>query len=132
MNTMIALMIGVAVMLGLVVLYNLSELSFVEKVCEYTTLKVLGLQERVIRGMILTQNLIVGVIGVIAGIPLGKAFTHAMFSDMGETQDMVEVITVNSYLTASAGAIVIALAAGLMMSGRIRHMNMVDALKSNE
>lgn len=132
MNTMIALMIGVAVMLGLVVLYNLSELSFVEKVREYTTLKVLGLQERVIRGMILTQNLIVGVIGVIAGIPLGKAFTHAMFSDMGETQDMVEVITVNSYLTASAGAIVIALAAGLMMSGRIRHMNMVDALKSNE
>lgn len=132
MNTMIALMIGVAVMLGLVVLYNLSELSFVEKVREYTTLKVLGLQERVIHGMILTQNLIVDVIGVIAGIPLGKAFTHAMFSDMGETQDMVEVITVNSYLTASAGAIVIALAAGLMMSGRIRRMNMVDALKSNE
>ena len=82
--------------------------------------------------MILTQNLIVGVIGVIAGIPLGRAFTHAMFSDMGETQDMVEVITVNSYLTASAGAIVIALTAGLMMSGRIRRMNMVDALKSNE
>ena len=53
----IALMIGVAVMLGLVVLYNLSELSFVEKVREYTTLKVLGLQERVIRGMILTQHL---------------------------------------------------------------------------
>lgn len=132
MNTMIVLMISVAVMLGLVVLYNLSELSFVEKVREYTTLKVLGLQERVIRGMILTQNLIVGVIGVIAGIPLGRAFTHAMFSDMGETQDMVEVITVNSYLTAAAGAIVIALTAGLMMSGRIKRMNMVDALKSNE
>ena len=55
MNTMIALMIGVAVMLGLVVLYNLSELSFVEKVREYTTLKVLGLQEKVIRFHIIIQ-----------------------------------------------------------------------------
>lgn len=132
MNMMIAIMIIAAVVLGLVVLYNLSELSFVEKVREYTTLKVLGMKEGIIKWMILMQNLLVGVLGVAAGIPLGKLFLYAMFKDMGDSQDMVAVVTLNSYLLSAIGSLCIAALAGFMMSGKVRKMDMVDALKSNE
>ena len=57
MNLMIGMMVGGAVILGVVVLYNLGVLSFLEKMREIATLKVLGFRSSKIRGILQKQNM---------------------------------------------------------------------------
>lgn len=59
----------VATILAVLVIYNLGILSFTEMEREIATLKVLGFKTRVLRKLLLTQNIIFTSIGFILGIP---------------------------------------------------------------
>lgn len=132
MSTIVYLLGIAAVILGLVVLYNLSELSFVERIREYATLKALGMGEQVIRKMIALQNFIIGGMGVLLGIPLGKALLELMLYSMGDQSDMRGVIMEKSYLTAMAVTFGVVGISCFLMSFRTKRINMVDALKGVE
>ncbi|HBL67575.1 MAG TPA: cell division protein FtsX, partial [Firmicutes bacterium] len=69
MTVMIAVLIFGAVVLALVVLYNLGILSFIERQRELATLKVLGFRTRKIRSLLITQNFWLTGVGIIVGIP---------------------------------------------------------------
>lgn len=49
MKTMIILIIGIAVVLGSVIIYNLGILSYTEKQYQFSTLKVLGFSDKKIK-----------------------------------------------------------------------------------
>lgn len=132
MTTIVYLLGTAAVILGLVVLYNLSELSFVERIREYATLKALGMGEQVIRKMIALQSFIIGGMGVLLGIPLGKALLELMLYSMGDQSDMRGVIMEKSYLTAMAVTFGVVGISCFLMSFRTKRINMVDALKGVE
>ncbi|MBO6215342.1 MAG: ABC transporter permease, partial [Lachnospiraceae bacterium] len=65
------ILIVMAVTMGVVVLYNLGELSYIEKIREIATLKVLGFQSGFIRLILLQQNLTITFIGAVFGVPAG-------------------------------------------------------------
>ncbi|MBE5846310.1 MAG: FtsX-like permease family protein [Lachnospiraceae bacterium] len=132
MSTMINIMVVCGVALGLIVLYNLSELSFVEKERDYTTLKVLGMQAGTVRGIIFTELLVIGVIGILLGVPLGLEFLRLMWTTMGESVDIAPVVFASSYVRSALITIGVIVVSCLLICLRTRHMNMVDALKSNE
>ena len=71
MNTMIAMLITVAVILGVVVLYNLGIMSYTERSREMATLKVVGFGDKKISRILLGQNMWISLAGVILGLPLG-------------------------------------------------------------
>lgn len=132
MSTIVYLLGTAAIILGLVVLYNLSELSFVEKLREYATLKALGMGNTTLKRIIALQNFIIGVLGTLFGIPLGNILLEFMFASMGDSSDMHAVISQGSYITAALVTMGVVWVSCLLMSARLKKIDMVDALKGVE
>ena len=71
MDMMVYLLVGGALLLGIVVLYNLGTMSYTERYREMATLKVVGFRDKRIGRLLAEQNLVLSVIGIIIGVPLG-------------------------------------------------------------
>ncbi len=132
MNMMVAILIVAAVILGAVVLYNLGVLSFVEKTREIATLKVLGFRSKKIQGILQMQNIFITVIGIIAGIPMGYLFLVMLCGSLSEREDLYPRIAVMSYVLAVIGTFAVSVFVNAMLSGKVKTIDMVDALKGVE
>lgn len=132
MNIMVGVLIIAAVILGVVVLYNLGVLSFIEKTREIATLKVLGFSSRKIRGILQTQNIWVTLGGILIGLPTGFQFLVAICSSMSESQDMVPIVSIQSYLYSIVGTFLVSILVNTVLSGKVKTIDMVDALKGVE
>jgi len=131
-NLMISMMVGAAVVLGIVVLYNLGVLSFVEKMREIATLKVLGFKSRRIRGILQTQNIWITAGGILCGMPVGFLFLIMMCTAMSDDMDILPVVSIPSYIISILGTFAISIAVNFFLSGKVKTIDMVDALKGVE
>ena len=127
------LMSGAALGLAFVVLYNMGILNFVERCREYATLKVLGYHQREIRRLIITENALVGGLGVLLGILPGWWLTGVVFRSC-ETDTMVFASTVSaaSVLLACAATFLFSCLITALLTRKVRTIDMVEALKSVE
>lgn len=132
MNSIIVILIGAAVILGSVVLYNLGVLSFYERVRELATLKVLGFQYKRLQRLLMMQNVILSVIGCLIGIPAGKLMLKILMNTMGDSFDMPGLISIKSYLFAVAGTFALSIVVTRFLSSKLKTIDMVSALKSVE
>ena len=90
---MVSILIFFAVLLAIVVLYNLGILSFTEIEREIATLKVLGFKTGDLRKLLLTHNIIFTAIGFILGIPLGFYLMTLMMDAAGESLYYIPSLT---------------------------------------
>ncbi len=132
MNMMITMMVSAAVILGIVVLYNLGVLSFVEKTREIATLKVLGFQTRRVRAILQTQNIWITLLGILVGLPIGNGLLVLMCQTMSDDMDMVPVVGLSSYLISIGGTFIVSVGVNFLLSGKVKTIDMVDALKGVE
>lgn len=132
MLMMVVILIVAAVMLGVVVLYNMGVLSFIEKIREISTLKVLGFSTKTIRNILQKQNIWITAIGCIIGIPLGNALLAMIFGTMGDSMDYVAIVSPKSYLFSVVGTFLVSVIVNRLLSGKVRTINMVEALKGVE
>lgn len=132
MNTIIVILIGAAVILGVVVLYNLGVISFYERVRELATLKVLGFQYKRLQRLLQLQNIWLSTVGCIIGIPAGKLMLQVLMLSMGDSFDMPAVIHVSSYVLSVAGTFLLSLIITRLLSWKLKNIDMVSALKSVE
>lgn len=132
MSLMIVMMVTGAVILGVVVLYNLGVLSFVEKTREIATLKVLGFKSRKIRGILLKQNVWITTVGVLVGVPIGYYLLILICQTLPDTMDMAPLIYLPSYLYSILGTYAVSIGVNVILSGKVNTINMVDALKGVE
>ncbi|EMS69302.1 ABC transporter permease [Ruminiclostridium cellobioparum] len=132
MNIMVYILITGAVLLAVVVLYNLGVLSFTERLRELATLKVIGFQSKKIRHLLLTQNIWLTVTGIVPGIFLGKWLILLMLSFMGDSFDMMCIITGFNIITSTIITFVLSVLVSFMFSGKIKRIDMVSSLKGVE
>jgi len=132
MYTMIGILIFAAIVLGVVVLYNLGVLSMVEKSREMATLKVLGFDSRKIRAILSQQNIWITFCGIIMGFPFGFAILGMMFKDMPDAMDFSIVVNPPSYAYAVMGTFLLSMTVNRVLSKKIETIDMVDALKGQE
>lgn len=136
MMDMMYLMIGIlvigAAILDVVVLYNMGSLSYVEKIREIATLKVLGFNTKAIRQILLKQNVWVTLAGIIIGMPLGKIFLDELFKTLGDSMDYPAIISVGAYGISAAATFLFSMAVNSVLSRKVKTVNMVDALKGVE
>lgn len=132
MNAMVYIMVIAAVLLGVVVLYNLGVLSFVEKVREVATLKVLGFKSSKIRNILQKQNIWLTVIGIGFGLYSGWGMLYVICTTVSDTLDMFPIISAATYLISIAGTFAVSVAVNFMFSGKVKTIDMVDALKGVE
>jgi len=132
MNVMIIILIIAAVILGIVVLYNLGVLSFHERERELTTLKVMGFQYKVLRKLLQMQNIWLTLGGAFLGIPAGYLLLSYMLKFMGDSFDMTAKISMLSYCVSILGTLFLSVIVNWFLSRKLQKIDMVSALKSVE
>ena len=124
------LMKVVAFVLVIIVLYNLSILSFLERTKEYNTFRVLGFHFGEIRKLASFENIIILVIGTLLGIPLGSKFLElycATFSN--DTLKIYSALKNASLIIVCCTVFVCTVITTVLLSRRIKKIDMVQALK---
>ena len=132
MNAVVYIMVIGAILLGMVVLYNLGVLSFVEKTREVATLKVLGFKSSKIRNILQKQNIWLTVIGIGVGLYAGWGLLYIICTTVSDTLDMFPIITIPTYLYSVGGTFMVSILVNFMFSGKVKTIDMVDALKGAE
>lgn len=132
MNAIIGIMILAAVVLGVVVVYNLGILSFQEKARDLATLRVLGFQYNRLVKILRKQNFWLAFTGILLGIPAGYILVSYLLRFMGDNLDMSPHIRFGTCLVSGAGIVVLSLVVGIFVNKKLKKINMVDALKSVE
>ena len=129
---MVSILIFFAVLLAIVVLYNLGILSFTEIEREIATLKVLGFKTADLRKLLLTQNIIFTAIGFILGIPLGFYLMTLMMDAAGESLYYIPSLTLGNIILSGVITFTVSIVVNLLFSSKIGNLNMVEALKDVE
>jgi putative ABC transport system permease protein len=132
MDGMVLILVTAAVILGIVVLYNLGIMSCVERSRELATLKVLGFRSRKIGRLLISQNVWLTVIGVVLGLPAGVLTLRWMVSALASEYEMKLTLGPATYLVSVLLTFGVSLAVGLMVARKNRSIDMVAALKTEE
>lgn len=128
----IIILILAAALLGSIVLYNLGSLSFMERIRELATLRVLGFFPREIRSLLNKQNIWMTSIGILLGIPSGMALIKVLLSTMSDSLDFVMVISPLTYVISITGTFMLSLLVNFIQCSKIKRIDMVSSLKSVE
>ena len=128
-----AMIISFAVLLVIVVLYNLGSLNFVERTRDYATLRVLGFHKKEIRNITMIENVATTFIGWVLGIPLGFWFMAQYVRTFSTIQlEYTPYYSVVVLALASIVAWLFSLSTTFFISRRIQKLDMVEALKGVE
>ena len=132
MNVMVMMFVIGAVVLGIVVLYNLGAMSYVERSRELATLKVLGFRDKHIGKLLISQNIWLTVAGVIIGLPAGIGVLQALLIMLGDEYELKLCLGVLTYSVSLLVTFGVSLAVGLMVARKNKKIDMVGALKGAE
>ena len=133
LSSVFMMLTGIALALAFVICYNMGLMNFVERLREYATLKVLGYHQKEIRNLILSENIIISVLGVLCGVFPGYLFTDLiMHSCEPEAAYYPGMPTVQSVVLACVLTFGFSIFIQLLLTRNVRKIDMVEALKSVE
>lgn len=133
MKSMIVLIIGIAILLGSIIIYNLGILSYIEKQYQFATLKVLGFKDKKIKKIFIKQNNWIAIISIIIGLPLGYYLTDWLFKTaIEEHYDFGASIKIMTYIISAIGTYIVSYLVSLFLARKVKNIDMVTSLKSNE
>lgn len=120
-------------LLALIVLYNLNNINISERIRELSTIKVLGFYNNELTMYIYRENIILTVLGIVAGLVLGF-FEHRYVLQTVELDMLMFSPDVHplSYLYATLITLFFTLVVGIVVYFKLKKVDMIEALKSNE
>ncbi len=133
LNLVIWVIVFCAALLGAIVLYNLTNININERIREIATIKVLGFNAAETSAYVFKENIMLTVMGVVVGLPLGRWFLD--FVMMNIKIDMVWFktrATAPSYIYSVLLTILCALVVDFIFHHKLQKINMAEALKSVE
>lgn len=133
LDSIFKLIIHFAILLVVIVLYNLGSLNFVERRHDYATIMVLGYRPIHLAMMSLLETLLTTLTGWLIGVPLGQWFLGQYLAQFSTpTMHYSSSISQQSYLIASLITWGTTILTALLMSLRLRTIDLVEALKETE
>lgn len=129
MNLMIYVLVGFALLLAFIVLYNLGTMSYVERYRELATLKVLGFKDKKIRRILVSQNVFTSIVGIAIGCPVGYGALVLLYKLLASEYEMVVTCAWYVYVVSIALTFLVSLIVSLLVSIKIKKINMVESLK---
>ena len=132
-DSVVVVLVVAAALLAFVVLYNLTNINITERIREIATLKVLGFTPHEVNAYIYRETLLLSVIGAIFGLVLGVFMEGYVITTAEVDQVMFgRDIHATSFAIAFVLTMVFSIVVTLAMRGKLRAINMVESLKSNE
>ena len=132
MDGMVLILVFAAIILGIVVLYNLGVMSYVERSRELATLKVLGFKSKKIGRLLISQNIWLTVIGVILGLPAGVGTLYWLLAALASEYELKLTLGPVTYLVSVLLTFGVSLFVGWMVARKNKKIDMVEALKNAE
>lgn len=122
-----------AAALAFVVLFSLTSINIDERIRELATIKVLGFYDREVSSYVYRENILLTVLGALLGLVFGF-FMHGYILTTMEKDVLkfTRYISPQSYLYAFLLTIGFSLIVNLIMNRRLKKIDMVESLKSNE
>ena len=133
LDLVVVVVVLCAGVLGVIVLYNLTNININERIREIATIKVLGFNARETGMYVFKENLVLSAFGVLVGIPMGKLLLEFVMSQI--KIDMIWIkplLTMPSLLASVALTICSALVVDCLFYSSLDRINMAEALKSVE
>ena len=133
LNQIMEVLILVAVLLAVVILYDLTNLNVSERIRELSTIKVLGFHRRETGAYVFRENNALTFLGMLVGLPLGKWLHAYVMSQIRIDTIAFDVriawqsVVFSMLLTAVFAAIV-----NVVMYFKLRRISMAESLKSIE
>ena len=133
LDVVVWLVIGCAGALAFIVLFNLSNINITERVREIATIKVLGFYSRETGAYVFRENLVLTIMGIVVGIPLGVLLNGFIISQIKVDMFIIkETLFPISYLLTVVLVILFMRIADWVMRGKIEAIDMAESLKSIE
>jgi putative ABC transport system permease protein len=118
--------------LAFVVLYNSSILNFAERTRDLTTLQVLGFHQKEIRSLVLTENILSVILGLIFGIPVGKVLADIVAGGLSDQMDLVSKVSLSTVVLSFIITVIFALIINSIVAKKMKNIDMLESLKSVE
>ncbi len=133
MNAVVALIICCAGALAFIVLFNLSNINITERVREIATIKVLGFYAGETGAYVFRENMVLTLIGIVAGLPLGVWLHRFVMSriQVDMVAFAVEIMPISFVYTVLI-VLLFFIVVDLVMRPRIEAIDMAESLKSIE
>lgn len=133
MNLVMIVIIISAGCLAFVVLYNLNNINVSERIRELSTIKVLGFYDNEVTMYIVRENVILTLLGVVTGSIFGNLLhMFIIYTAETDTMMMYPEVSILSHILSAAITIFFSTIVMMIMHVKLKKVNMIDALKSNE
>ena len=133
LNQIMEVLILVAVLLAVVILYNLTNLNVSERIRELSTIKVLGFHTSETTMYIYRETILLSLLGILAGYGFGEWLHRYIITEVPPDEVMFDPAI--SWIALGAPAIVVAVALavlGWIVYRQLETVDMLEALKSVE
>lgn len=133
LDSIVLIFVVLSGLLAFIVLYNLTNINISERVRELSTIKVLGFFDKELTMYIVRENIIFTLLGIIGGFGIGYVLTDFILRQASmENIIFPLVITWKAYALSSILTILFTVIVMIVTHFKLKHINMIDALKSNE
>lgn len=117
--------------LGFSIVYNATIISLGEREMEFSSMRVLGFSKNEIFGIVLRENMVITILGIIIGIPVGNYMGSAMGQMYSNEIYTMEIAgSMKSYLMACFFTVFFIILAQLATYKKINKLNFLQALKN--
>lgn len=133
LNLVVWILIISAGLLAFIVLYNLNNINISERIRELSTIKVLGFYNNEVTMYVYRENILLTILGVGLGLLLG-VLEHMYVLQTVEVDIAMfsPVIHWLSYVYSALITVFFSVVVGIVMYFKLKHVDMIEALKSNE
>ena len=133
LSAVVSILLIAAGLLAFVVLYNLNHINIAERKRELATLKVLGCYDSEVNAYIFRENVILTILGILMGFVIGILLHQYVIISLEVDLIMFgRSIALLSFFSGSVLTMIFSFVVTIVMSKRIKGIDMIESLKSVE
>lgn len=131
LNQIMEVLVLVAVLLAVVILYNLTNINVSERIRELSTIKVLGFYDKEVTLYIYRETMLLTAIGIVVGFGLGEWLHQFILTSVPPNDAMFNpALSSISFLVPTVIIVIVTILLGFIINRRLKNVDMLEALKS--
>ncbi|MER0122804.1 FtsX-like permease family protein [Streptococcus sp. ZJ93] len=133
LQSVMLILIVLSILLGIVILYNLTTINMAERIRELSTIKVLGFYDREVTFYIYRETMILSTLGIVLGLCAGF-FLHRLLLVVIASPAILfaPTVSIDVYIVPIVAVLGILTLLGWLVHRQLSQLDMLEALKSGE
>ncbi|MFC3928782.1 FtsX-like permease family protein [Streptococcus caprae] len=133
LQSVMIILIVLSILLGVVILYNLTNINVAERIRELSTIKVLGFHNKEVTMYIYRETIVLSIMGILTGLAGGYLLHKVLLNLIGSAFIMFQpTVAISVYIIPIVAIASILAVLGWLVNHTLRHVDMLEALKSVE